>query len=229
MSRELGAVLFDLDGTLLDTAPDMHAALATLMAEQGRAPLSFEAVRNHVSHGSQALVSLGFPDADPAFAGHLKQRYLEIYARDLCIATGLFPGLAGVLDACEARGWALGVVTNKPAWLTEPLLDALGLTPRLAAIVSGDTLAQRKPAPEPMWLAARQTGLAPERHCYWGDAERDIAAGRAAGMSTLIAHWGYIDADQTPDQWGADGDLHHPEDFWRWYADPAPADQWLAS
>ncbi|WP_018864517.1 MULTISPECIES: phosphoglycolate phosphatase [unclassified Thioalkalivibrio] len=228
MSRELRSVLFDLDGTLLDTAPDMHAALTVLLAENDRPPLPFEAVRNHVSHGSQALVQLGFPDVEGARREALKQRYLEIYARDLCIDTSLFPGLDQVLDACEQRGWPLGVVTNKPAWLTEPLLDALGLTPRLAAIVSGDTLPQRKPAPEPMWLAARQTGLPPEQHCYWGDAERDIAAGRAAGMATLVARWGYIDASQNPDSWGADGALDRPDDFWGWHQAKA-GPQWLAS
>ncbi|WP_018877474.1 phosphoglycolate phosphatase [Thioalkalivibrio sp. ALE28] len=223
MTRDLGSLLFDLDGTLLDTAPDMHAALVTLMAEYDRAPLPFQAVRNHVSHGSQALVALAFPDADAAFTEHLKKRYLEIYARDLCQATTLFPGLAELLDRCEARGWSVGVVTNKPGWLTDPLLEALGLRARMAAVVSGDTLPQRKPDPEPMWLAARQTGLPPERHCYWGDAERDIAAGRAAGMPTLIANWGYIDADQQPDQWGADGALEQPDDFWAWYnGAPAP-------
>ncbi|WP_018169878.1 phosphoglycolate phosphatase [Thioalkalivibrio sp. ALMg9] len=228
MTHELGSVLFDLDGTLLDTAPDMHAALVTLMAEHDRAPLAFEVVRNFVSHGSRALVDLAFPDADPAFAEHLKKRYLEIYARDLCRTTALFPGLAELLDACEARGWSIGVVTNKPGWLTDPLLEALGLHARMAAVVSGDTLPQRKPAPEPMWLAARQTGLPPERHCYWGDAERDIAAGRAAGMPTLIANWGYIDANQRPDQWGADAALEQPNDFWAWYADGAATEPGLA-
>ncbi|WP_038050944.1 phosphoglycolate phosphatase [Thioalkalivibrio sp. ALJ1] len=229
MRQELGSVLFDLDGTLLDTAPDMHAALVTLMAEYDRAPLPFDAVRNHVSHGSQALVALGFPDAEPAFAEHLKARYLEIYARDLCLATALFPGLSELLEACEARGWSLGVVTNKPGWLTDPLLEALGLRSRLAAVVSGDTLPQRKPAPEPMWLAARQTGLAPAQHCYWGDAERDIAAGRAAGMPTLIANWGYIDAQQEPEHWGADGALDHPGDFWAWYRTALRPEAGLAS
>lgn len=229
MNEPLGAVLFDLDGTLLDTAPDMHTALSVLMAENDRAPLPFEAVRDHVSHGSQALVALGFPDASPEYTERLKQRYLEIYARDLCLTTGLFPGLDTVLNAIEDRGWALGVVTNKPGWLTEPLLDALGLTSRLAAIVSGDSLAQRKPDPEPMWLAARHTGLEPSRHCYWGDAERDIRAGRAAGMRTLIANWGYIDVDQTPQHWGADGALDHPEDFWSWYRNAIQPLRGLAS
>ncbi len=229
MSEALGAVLFDLDGTLLDTAPDMHAALSILMAENDRAPLPFAAVRDHVSHGSQALVALGFPDVSPEYAETLKRRYLEIYARDLCRATRLFPGLDTVLNAIEDRGWALGVVTNKPGWLTEPLLDALGLTPRMAAIVSGDSLPQRKPDPEPMWLAARQTGLEAFRHCYWGDAERDIRAGRTAGMRTLIANWGYIDANQNPEDWGADGALDHPEDFWSWYRAAIHSPRGLAS
>ncbi|WP_026340798.1 HAD family hydrolase [Thioalkalivibrio sp. ALJT] len=229
MRRRLGSVLFDLDGTLLDTAPDMHAALVRLMAEHDRAPLPFEHVRNHVSHGSQALVALGFPDAEPDFAEHLKKRYLEIYARDLCQATRLFPGLSDLLEACEDRGWSLGVVTNKPGWLTDPLLDALGLHTRMATVISGDTLPRRKPSPEPMWLAARQTGLPPAHHCYWGDAERDIAAGRAAGMATLIAGWGYIDADQTPEQWGADARLEHPDAFWPWYTDTCTPETGIAS
>ncbi|OOC10549.1 MULTISPECIES: phosphoglycolate phosphatase [Thioalkalivibrio] len=216
MSHEPGAVLFDLDGTLLDTAPDMHAALNRLLAENDRAPLPFDAVRNHVSHGSHALVTLAFPDAPDEQTEALKKRYLEIYARDLCIATALFPGMDALLNEIEARGWRWGVVTNKPAWLTEPLLEALGLAPRMSAIVSGDSLNRRKPDPDPMWLAARQTGLEPAHHCYWGDAERDIAAGRAAGMSTLIAAWGYIDAGQNTDGWGADGVLDHPGDFWGW-------------
>lgn len=229
MRHNLGSVLFDLDGTLLDTAPDMHAALSTLMAEHDRAPLAFDSVRNHVSHGSSALVALGFPDADAAFAEHLKRRYLEIYARDLCLATTLFPGLAELLDRVQARGWSVGVVTNKPGWLTEPLLEALGLHARMAAIVSGDSSHRRKPAPEPMWLAAHQTGLPAERHCYWGDAQRDIAAGRAAGMVTLIAGWGYIDASQTPAAWGADAALEQPADFWDWYETSHRLETGLAS
>ncbi|AHE98394.1 phosphoglycolate phosphatase [Thioalkalivibrio paradoxus] len=229
MKHLLRGVLFDLDGTLLDTAPDMHAALDRLLQEERRPPLPFPAVRNHVSHGSKALVELGFPGANGATRERLKQRYLEIYAEDLCRHTALFPGMAEVLDELERLGLRVGVVTNKPAWLTEPLLDALGLSARLASIVSGDTLPQRKPAPEPMWLAARQSGAEPGEMVYIGDAERDIAAGRAAGMHTLIAGWGYIDPSEDPESWQADGSLAAPADFWVWADALATGREWLAS
>jgi N-acetyl-D-muramate 6-phosphate phosphatase len=229
MNEALRGVLFDLDGTLLDTAPDMHGALDRLMREHGREPLPFAAVRNHVSHGSNALVQLGFPDVDPGTREVLKRRYLEIYADHLCLATALFPGMVDLLGGMEARGLNLGVVTNKPAWLTEPLLDALGLTSRLATIVSGDTLPQRKPAPEPMWLAAKQAGAEPRCFVYIGDAERDIAAGRAAGMRTLVAGWGYIDASEDPEAWQADARLQVPDDFWPWLGSLAGARRCLPS
>lgn len=229
MTRALRGVLFDLDGTLLDTAPDMHGALERLLQENDRPSLPFATVRGRVSHGSSALVDLGFPGIAAPMREALKQRYLEIYAANLCRATVLFPGMAEVLTAMEDRGLCLGVVTNKPAWLTEPLLDALGLTPRLATIVSGDTLPQRKPAPEPMWLAARQAGADPDRFVYLGDAERDIAAGRAAGMRTLIARWGYLEATDDPDAWQADAQLQAPVDFWTWLETLSNEPQWLAS
>ena len=229
MSETLRGVLFDLDGTLLDTAPDMYRALERLMLEQELEPLPFPAVRDHVSHGSQALVQLGFPDADPVMRETLKRRYLEIYADNLCLETALFPGLAEVLAEMEERGLRLGVVTNKPAWLTQPLMDALQLTSRFATIISGDTLPQRKPAPEPMWLAAAQAGIPPDRIVYLGDAERDIAAGRAAGMRTLVADWGYIHTNEDPDTWRADARLQVPADFWSWLESLANADQCLAS
>jgi N-acetyl-D-muramate 6-phosphate phosphatase len=227
MSRPLRGVLFDLDGTLLDTAPDMHAALDRLLLEQGRAPLPFSAVRNHVSHGSRALVRLGFPDIDETRHEPLKQRFLEIYAENLCIATALFPGLGELLDELERQGLRAGVVTNKPAWLTDPLLDALGLRPRLATVISGDTLPQRKPSPEPMWLAAKQAAAEPAELVYIGDAERDIAAGRAAGMRTLVAGWGYIDAAEDPASWQADASLSEPGDFWPWLESLAQGRRWL--
>lgn len=229
MSETLRGVLFDLDGTLLDTAPDMHRALERLMLERDREPLPFPAVRDHVSHGSRALVQLGFPDADPTLHDALKRRYLEIYAGNLCLDTALFPGLAEALAEMETRGLRLGVVTNKPAWLTQPLMDALQLTPRFATIVSGDTLPQRKPAPEPMWLAAAQVGTTPDRLVYIGDAERDIAAGRAAGMRTLVADWGYIHASEDPDTWRADARLRMPADFWPWLDSLATPEKCLAS
>lgn len=210
-------VLFDLDGTLLDTAPDMHGALVRLMQEEGRDPLPYALVRDHVSHGSRRLVQLGFPDIDTAGHESLKQRFLDLYAAHLCLDTRLFPGMGESLDAMAAHGLRLGVVTNKPGWLTMPLLEALGLVQRFATIVSGDTLPERKPSPAPMRHAAHQAGGAPETFVYIGDAERDIAAGRAAGMHTLIAGWGYIDADENPQSWAADAALREPGDFWPWF------------
>jgi N-acetyl-D-muramate 6-phosphate phosphatase len=217
MTSPLTGVLFDLDGTLLDTAPDMHGALTRLMEEHGREPLPYRAVRDHVSHGSRALVQLGFPDVDETASERLKQRFLDIYADNLCHSTSLFPGMEDTLAAMESRGLRLGVVTNKPGWLTMPLMDALGLTPRFATIVSGDTLPERKPSPEPMRYAARQARGEPREFVYIGDAERDIAAGRAAGMHTLIAGWGYIDAGENPQSWAADAELREPADFWSWF------------
>ncbi len=216
MRRPLTGVLFDLDGTLLDTAPDMHGALERLMGEHGLPPLAYEAVRGHVSHGSRALVQLGFPDLDDLAREPLKQRFLDLYAEHLCDATRLFPGMQEALAEMEARGLCLGVVTNKPAWLTMPLLDTLGLTSRFATIVSGDTLPQRKPSPEPMRHAARQARGEPDAFVYIGDAERDIAAGRAAGMRTLVAGWGYIEAGENTHSWAADAHLAEPGDFWAW-------------
>jgi len=217
MTRALTGVLFDLDGTLLDTAPDMHGALVRLMQEHGREPLPYRTVRDHVSHGSRALVLLGFPDLDEPAQERLKLRFLEIYAEHLCLATRLFPGMEEILTEMEARGLRLGVVTNKPGWLTMPLMNALGLTPRFATIVSGDTLPERKPSPEPMRYAARQARGEPREFVYIGDAERDIAAGRAAGMHTLVAGWGYIDAGENPRSWAADAELREPADFWSWF------------
>jgi len=199
-------VLFDLDGTLADTAPDLAWALNQVLIEQGREPLPFETIRPVVSHGGMALVRLGFAiePSHPEFDA-LRNRLLEIYRANIARETTLFPGMAQLLDTLEARGLNWGVVTNKPAWLTEPLLEALGVHHRAAAIVSGDTLPQRKPHPAPMLLACEQAGSTGPQCLYVGDAERDIEAGRAAGMKTLVALFGYIGDDDSPEQWQADG------------------------
>ncbi len=157
----LAAVLFDLDGTLLDTAPDMAGALNALRAEQSLAPLPYAAIRSVVSHGAARVVKTGFPDADPEFALQLQKRFLEIYRGALSRETRLFPGMDQVLDALA--GWRIksGIVTNKPAWLTEPLLEQLGLRARFACVVSGDTLAERKPHPLPLLHAAALAEASP--------------------------------------------------------------------
>ncbi|MCC7464283.1 MAG: phosphoglycolate phosphatase [Gammaproteobacteria bacterium] len=218
------AVLFDLDGTLLDTAPDMVGALNTLLAEESRPPLAYAVVRVLVSHGSIALVQRGFPDADAGQFERLRQRYLQIYAARLTRETRLFPGFEPVLAALERRGIHWGVVTNKPGFLTEPLLTGLGLRARAACVFSGDTLPERKPHPRPLLLAAEQAGVAPPACIFVGDALRDIQAARAAGMLPLIAGFGYIDPDEDPDGWQAAGTLATPGELLDWIAPGAPAD-----
>jgi phosphoglycolate phosphatase len=199
-------VLFDLDGTLADTAPDLAYALNAVLQEQGRKPLPYESIRPVVSHGGIALIKHGFGIDEKAeeFAA-LRQRLLEIYRENIARETRLFDGMAELLEQLEQRGLNWGVVTNKPAWLTEPLLEALGVKSRAAAVVSGDTLPERKPHPAPMLLACEQAG-SDAAHClYVGDAERDIAAGRNAGMHTLVALFGYLGETDFPEQWQADG------------------------
>lgn len=213
----LNTVLFDLDGTLADTAPDLAYALNRVLQQQGRAPLPFEVIRPVVSHGGAALISLGFgigPEHDD-YAG-LRAELLRIYAENLRRDTRLFPGMPELLDALEARGLRWGVVTNKPAWLTDPLLQQLGLTARASCIISGDTTAQRKPHPEPMLLACQRSGCGAADALYVGDALRDVEAGRNAGMYTAVALFGYLDAQDTPEYWGADLLITQPRELLPW-------------
>jgi phosphoglycolate phosphatase len=208
--------LFDLDGTLLDTAPDMVGALNALRGEQGRAPLPYEEVRPAVSHGAARILKTGFPDAMPDQAAALQGRYLEIYRGALSRETQLFPGMEQVLDVLADRRLKLGIVTNKPAWLTEPLLDEMGLRARFDCVVSGDTVAERKPHPLPMLHAAMLAGAAPGECVYVGDAERDIQAAHAAGMQALVADYGYLRADEDSTAWGGDGHLRRAADILDW-------------
>lgn len=211
MSATIRTVLFDLDGTLADTAPDLAWALNQVLQEQGREPLPFEQIRPVVSHGGIALIKLGFgiDEADPGFQP-LRERLLTLYRANIARETRLFAGMAELLEALELRGLNWGVVTNKPAWLTEPLLAELKLSTRCATRVSGDTLPQRKPHPAPMLLACQQAGSQAQQCLYLGDAERDVQAGRQAGMRTLIAAFGYIGAEDRPQDWGADAIIEHP-------------------
>ncbi|MGM0594718.1 MAG: phosphoglycolate phosphatase [Pseudomonadota bacterium] len=205
-SHDIKTVLFDLDGTLADTAPDLAYALNAVLQEQGREPLPFEDIRPVVSHGGIALIKHGFgideshPDFQP-----LRQRLLAIYRENIARETRLFDGMAELLDKLEEHGCRWGVVTNKPSWLTEPLLEQLGIRQRAATVVSGDTLPERKPHPAPMHLACKESGSRPEQCLYVGDARRDIEAGRNAGMHTLVALFGYLGDSDHPEQWQADG------------------------
>lgn len=210
-------VLFDLDGTLLDTAPDLAYALNELLKEHGQPPLALEQIRPHVSHGARALVKLGFglEPKDTAFEA-LRERLLDIYRKNLARATRLFPGMDAVLSRIERQGLNWGVVTNKPSWLTGPLMDALGLTSRATCIVSGDTTSNSKPHPEPMLYACRCAGSDPGECLYVGDAPRDIEAGRRAGLHTIVALFGYLGPNDRPETWGADGSITGPEDLLNW-------------
>jgi phosphoglycolate phosphatase len=201
----LRAVLFDLDGTLLDTAPDMVGALNALRREEFLAPLPYDVIRSAVSHGAARVVKAGFPDANPEAALQLQRRFLEIYRRALSRETRLFPGMSDVLDALARLSIKSGIVTNKAAWLTEPLLEELGLRERFACVVSGDTLAERKPHPLPLLHAAALAGVSPSECIYVGDAERDVQAAHAAAMPALVANYGYLRADEDSRQWGGDG------------------------
>lgn len=211
------AVLFDLDGTLLDTAPDMTNALNLLLAEEGKNPLAHDYCRDHVSHGSIAMVKLGFGEQQTeAEINRRRLRFLHLYEKNLCVDTKLFDGMDETLRFLEEQGIHWGVVTNKPAFLTDPLLQALGLYDRACSIVSGDTLSQRKPDPAPVLFAADQCRSLATECIYVGDAERDIESGNRANMRTLIASYGYIDAQQTPQYWGADGVVEKPIEILDW-------------
>ncbi len=209
-------VLFDLDGTLADTAPDLAYTLNTLLVEEGRAALAYETIRPEVSHGAGALVRLGFGSVTDMEFERLRSRFLVLYAENLVRETRLFPGMPELLTEIKRRGLNWGIVTNKSAFLTEPLVTQLGLPWPPASIVSGDSTNNRKPHPEPMLLACTQAGSQPAQCLYVGDAERDIEAGRRAGMRTLVALFGYISKEERPEHWGADGLIHTPREVLDW-------------
>lgn len=210
-------VLFDLDGTFADTAPDLHYALEQVMLSRGLTPLPLEQVRPAVSHGSQAMLKVGF-GLGPGDSGYdsLREAFLSTYLANIANQTRLFDGMEHLLDAFDTRGVAWGIVTNKPAWLTDPLLDKLGLSRRAACIVSGDTTEYSKPHPEPILHACRLVGVEPRRSIYVGDAKRDIEAGNLAGATTLVALFGYLAEDDDPDTWLADGTVDHPLEILHW-------------
>ena len=219
MTRPIQTVLFDLDGTLLDTAPDLANALNATLRLNGLPPLPYEQIRPVVSHGGQALIKLGFSlgpghdDFEP-----LKKQLLDYYQAHIAEQTSLFPGMSDVLNSIEKLDLNWGVVTNKPAWLTEPLMDALDLTRRASTIVSGDTLNERKPHPAPLLYACKVTGSKPDTCLYVGDAQRDIEAGHNAGMPTLVAMFGYLMAEDKPETWGATALVQQPSDILNWIA-----------
>jgi phosphoglycolate phosphatase len=216
-------VLFDLDGTLLDTAQDMMNALNRLRAEENLAPLLYEQVRCQVSHGANALVKLSFGELQAAEHERMRQRLLDIYRKELAAHTCLFEGGDEMLSDLERRGLHWGIVTNKPGWLTDPLLIEVGLHTRARAVVSGDTLPQRKPHPLPLLHAAQKLGIPPAECVYVGDAERDMQAAQAAGMYAVVAGYGYLGDDDHAESWISHGWLDTPLELLEWLDAPRQA------
>lgn len=203
LGRDLDAVFFDLDGTLVDSAPDLVAAMQRLCRELAAVEPDAAAVRAVVSKGGRAMLRRGLPGLEEARYDELLPRFLTTYAQRIAAQSQPFAGVEALIAAIEQRGARWGVVTNKPGWLARPLVDALGWSARSAALVCGDCLAVRKPDPAPVLHACALAGVDPSRCLYVGDDLRDIEAGRAAGMLTVAAAWGYLDGED-PQSWAAD-------------------------
>ena len=220
------AVLFDLDGTLADTAADLGNALNRVRADRALPPLPLATLRPQASHGARGLLAAGFGiGKEHADFAPLRDAFLAYYAEALCEQTTLFPEAERVLAEIERRGLRWGIVTNKAARFTVPVVERLALAARAGAVICGDTTAQSKPHPAPLLAGAAALAVEPGRCVYVGDAERDIIAGRAAGMRTLFAAYGYVGADETPAAWNADGELGSLPELLDWLplADSAAA------
>lgn len=205
------AVLFDLDGTFADTAPDLAAALNHVRRLHNLPPLTLETIRPQASNGSAGLLKLGFGiEPDAAEFPALREAFLTHYAAHICDHTRLFPGMAQLLGILERRGLPWGIVTNKPHRFTLPLMQALGCDRRAACLVSGDTCTRAKPHPDPLFKACEMIGVTPGNCLYMGDDKRDVDAARAAGMRCIVARYGYIDAQVNAGDWGADGEAEAP-------------------
>lgn len=210
----VSTILFDLDGTLVDTAPDLGQALNLQLIRHGRPPLADAAIRPFASHGSRGLIGLGFgiTPKDNNFI-NMRDEYLAIYDTVFTRSPVLLPGIAELLQTIEIKGLKWGIVTNKPRRFTMPLIESMGLHKRAACVVSGDDAPQPKPSPATLLMACEKVGVLPENCIYVGDAERDIQAGKAAGMKAVVALFGYIDVTDKPQDWGADALIEVPSEL----------------
>lgn len=209
------AVLFDLDGTLFDTAPDFVVVLNQLREQEQLPPLADSTIREVVSNGARAMVRLGFGvDEGESGFDNLRQRLLDLYLAHLAHHTVPFPGIELLLNQLADIGVAWGVVTNKPSAYTIPLMRSFAHLPTPGAIICPDDVTNRKPDPEPILLACNRIGCQPGEAIYVGDHERDIMAGRAAGMPTIACSYGYIDSDDDPASWNADHLVHNAGEIW---------------
>jgi phosphoglycolate phosphatase len=197
------AVFFDPDGTLVDSAPDLVAAVQSLCAELGAPAPDVDAVRRVVSAGGRAMLRKGLSGADDAMIDQWLPRFLDIYSVAMTVHTRLYDGIADVLALLEARGIAWGIVTNKPGWLARPMLAQMDFHRGCATLVTGDCLPVRKPDPAPVRFACEQAGVDPAHAVMIGDDLRDVVSGRDAGARTIAAGWGYLDGGD-PHTWGAD-------------------------
>lgn len=218
---DVGAVLFDLDGTLVDTAPDLAYALNLQRRARAQPEVPVEQLRPFVSQGARGMLRAGFGlTPENAEYAALREEFLDLYAANLCRESQLFHGMAEVLERLEARGMLWGIVTNKLERFTLPLLEALGLSGRAGCIICGDTTAHAKPHPAPLLEASLRLDIDPAACVYVGDDERDIQAGHAAGMLPIVALYGYLGADKPPQQWGADLYISTPLDLLNLLAAP---------
>lgn len=211
------AVLFDLDGTLIDSAPDLAGAANDLRVRHGLAPLPFDDFRPMAGAGARGMVGVAFgaQPGDPSF-NDLREAFLARYEQRLLQETVIFATMVPVLQSLDAAAMPWGIVTNKVMRFTEPVVTGLGLHSRAAALIGGDSTPHAKPHPEPLFEAARRIGVEPGRCVYVGDDLRDVQAGRAAGMVTLAAGWGYLGQGEAIEQWGADAVIHEPAALLNW-------------
>ena len=215
MAKPIRAVMFDLDGTLLDTAPDFVVVVNQLLAEQQRPSLAAETIRAGVSNGSKALIKIAFSiDETNTQFEPLRQRLLELYLAHIAVYTIPFPGINELLDKLADNNIAWGIATNKPATYTLPLMAALDIQPAPASVICPDHVARSKPDPESLFLASKQLGCAPDEIIYIGDHKRDIDCGKGAGSITIAAAYGYVDEGDDPANWNADYCVHHANEIW---------------
>lgn len=212
--NNLQALLFDLDGTLIDTAPTFAKVLNSLLKKHGKQALAESLIREKVSHGARALITLGFGlhDGDDNFE-ILRNELLDLYEENIIDGTKLFPGMAQVLDSLAENNIPWGIVTNKPSRFTFPLLHKLGINKQCAVVICPDDVVNTKPDPEPLNLACFRLNVETKNCIYVGDHERDIAAGKAAGMFTVSALFGYIAEEDDPKSWHADLDIEHANEL----------------
>lgn len=218
---DVQAVLFDLDGTLIDSAPDLGGAADEMRLQRGLTSLPMDAYRPHAGSGARGMLRVAF-DLTPEHADYevLREEFYEVYEARLTRHTRPFDEVPALIDALERHGLAWGVVTNKAHRFADPLVAAIPLLRRAATVVCGDTTPHAKPHPEPLFEAARRLGLEPHRCIYVGDDERDMIAGRGAGMRTLAACYGYLGPQATVEHWPADGQILSPLQLLKWLGLP---------